>query len=26
LYTKKACLDNLHKSMEDFYQKAVPTP
>jgi carboxypeptidase C (cathepsin A) len=26
LYTKKACLDNLHKSMEDFYQKALPTP
>ena len=26
LYTKKACLDNLHKSMADFYQKALPTP
>jgi carboxypeptidase C (cathepsin A) len=26
LYTKKACLDNLHKSMSDFYQKALPTP
>ena len=26
LYTKKACLDNLHKSMTDFYQKALPTP
>jgi carboxypeptidase C (cathepsin A) len=26
LYTKKACLDNLHKSMADFYQKSLPTP
>jgi carboxypeptidase C (cathepsin A) len=26
LYTKKSCLDNLHKSMTDFYQKALPTP
>ena len=26
LYTKKACLDHLHTSMTDFYQKAVPTP
>jgi len=26
LYTKKSCLDNLHKSMADFYQKALPTP
>jgi carboxypeptidase C (cathepsin A) len=26
LYTKKSCLDNLHKSMVDFYQKALPTP
>ena len=24
LYTKKSCLDNLHRSMVDFYQKAVP--
>ena len=26
LYTKKSCLDGLHKSMADFYQKALPTP
>lgn len=26
LYTKKSCLDNLHKSMVDFYQKALPMP
>ncbi len=26
LYTKKTCLDGLHKSMVDFYQKALPTP
>jgi carboxypeptidase C (cathepsin A) len=26
LYTKKSCLDGLHKSMSDFYQKALPTP
>jgi carboxypeptidase C (cathepsin A) len=26
LYTKKSCLDNLHKSMADFYQKALLTP
>jgi carboxypeptidase C (cathepsin A) len=26
LYTKKSCLDNLHTSMADFYQKAVPAP
>ncbi len=26
LYTRKSCLDNLHKSMADFYQKALPTP
>lgn len=25
LYTRKSCLDNLHKSMGDFYQKALPT-
>lgn len=24
LYTKKSCLDNLHKSMTDLYQKTVP--
>jgi carboxypeptidase C (cathepsin A) len=26
LYTKKGCLDKLHTSMTDFYQKALPTP
>lgn len=26
LYTKKNCLDALHASMADFYQKAVPLP
>jgi carboxypeptidase C (cathepsin A) len=26
LYTKKSCLDGLHASMADFYQKAIPTP
>jgi carboxypeptidase C (cathepsin A) len=26
LYTKKSCLDELHKSMTDFYQRALPTP
>jgi carboxypeptidase C (cathepsin A) len=26
LYTKKSCLDGLHGSMADFYQKALPTP
>ena len=26
LYTRKSCLDNLHGSMADFYQKALPTP
>jgi carboxypeptidase C (cathepsin A) len=26
LYTKKSCLDNLHKSMAAFYQSALPTP
>jgi carboxypeptidase C (cathepsin A) len=26
LYTKKSCLDALHTSMADFYQKAVPAP
>jgi len=26
LYTKKSCLDGLHKNMADFYQKALPTP
>ncbi len=26
LYTKKSCLDALHGSMADFYQKAIPTP
>ena len=26
LYTKKICLDGLHKAMADFYQKALPTP
>ncbi|HTW66045.1 MAG TPA: hypothetical protein VME17_15570 [Bryobacteraceae bacterium] len=26
LYTKKACLDSLHTSMAEFYQKAIPTP
>jgi len=26
LYTKTACLDGLHKSMADFYRKALPTP
>ena len=26
LYTKKSCLDSLHGSMADFYQKAVPAP
>jgi carboxypeptidase C (cathepsin A) len=24
LYTKQSCLDGLHKSMVDFYQKALP--
>jgi carboxypeptidase C (cathepsin A) len=24
LYTKQSCLDGLHKSMADFYQKALP--
>jgi carboxypeptidase C (cathepsin A) len=24
LYTKQSCLDSLHKSMADFYQKALP--
>src|SRR5271170_3204204 len=24
LYTKKSCLDGLHASMSDFYQKALP--
>jgi carboxypeptidase C (cathepsin A) len=26
LYTKKSCLDSLHGSMADFYQKAIPAP
>jgi carboxypeptidase C (cathepsin A) len=26
LYTKKSCLDALHVSMADFYQKAIPAP
>jgi carboxypeptidase C (cathepsin A) len=26
LYTKKSCLDDLSKSMTDFYQRAVGTP
>ena len=26
LYTKKSCLDGLHRSMADLYQKALPTP
>jgi carboxypeptidase C (cathepsin A) len=26
LYTKKSCLDALHGSMADFYQKAIPAP
>lgn len=26
LYTKKSCLDGLHKSMTDFYQKAFAAP
>jgi carboxypeptidase C (cathepsin A) len=26
LYTKKTCLDGLHRAMADFYQKALPTP
>ena len=26
LYTKKACLDGLHRSMADLYRKALPTP
>jgi carboxypeptidase C (cathepsin A) len=26
LYTKKSCLDALHGSMTDFYQKSMPTP
>jgi carboxypeptidase C (cathepsin A) len=26
LYTRKSCLDNLHSSMADFYQKALSTP
>jgi carboxypeptidase C (cathepsin A) len=26
LYTKKNCLDSLHGSMSDFYQKALPAP
>jgi len=26
LYTKKSCLDGLHGSMADFYQKAIPAP
>jgi carboxypeptidase C (cathepsin A) len=26
LYTKKTCLDTLHTSMADFYQKAIPAP
>lgn len=25
LYTRKTCLDSLHSSMTDFYQKALPT-
>jgi carboxypeptidase C (cathepsin A) len=26
LYTRKSCLDALHGSMADFYQKAIPAP
>jgi hypothetical protein len=25
LYTKQTCLESLHKSMSDFYQKALTT-
>lgn len=26
LYTNKSCLDNLHRSMTDLYQRALPAP